>query len=92
MQCPNCGEDAARIRPRNVVYGHGDDLFVITGVPAISCRACGQEFYDAQTLHALEAIKRNRVQFATKKLVDVAPFAADAEAQVEAEHARPRAA
>jgi YgiT-type zinc finger domain-containing protein len=88
MHCPNCGDDQARLRYQNEVYGPNDDLMIITGVPVIACRACGQDFYDAATLHAIEAMVQHRARFATKRLIDVAPFVEDAEQQVEARHDR----
>jgi YgiT-type zinc finger domain-containing protein len=92
MQCPQCGKETAQLRYRNRVYGQGDDLMIITGVPVIACRNCGEDVITAATLHAIDAMVQHRSRFATRQLIDVAPFARDAEQQVEADHDRLHAA
>ena len=48
---------------------------VIENVPIISCPSCGESYLTAQTLHAIEQIKRKRQRLATTRPVAVAEFA-----------------
>jgi YgiT-type zinc finger domain-containing protein len=57
-------------------YGKGRDLLVIKNVPVIRCSHCGEGYLTADTLHEIERIKRHRKDFAVKKPVAVAEFAA----------------
>ena len=76
--CDNCGKPGARIRYVSRSYGKGDQLLVIENVPVISCPSCGESYLTAQTLHAIEQIKRERQRLATTRPVAVAEFAAAA--------------
>jgi predicted RNA-binding Zn-ribbon protein involved in translation (DUF1610 family) len=59
--CDNCGK--------------GVDLPVIENVPIVSCPHCGESYLTAQTLRAVENIKRNRTNTAVERPVPVAVFA-----------------
>lgn len=56
-------------------YGKGANLLVIENVPVISCPNCGESYLTAQTLHAIDQIKRERQQRTHTRLVAVADFA-----------------
>jgi YgiT-type zinc finger domain-containing protein len=75
MICANCGTDGARIRHVSRSYGKGDQLLVIENVPVISCPACGESYLTAETLRAIEHIKRERRRLAATRPVAVATFA-----------------
>lgn len=72
MTCDNCGAEGARIRRMPRSYGKGRDLLVIENVPVISCPHCGQSYLTAETLHAIDRIKRNRGNLAVSRSVAVA--------------------
>jgi YgiT-type zinc finger domain-containing protein len=73
--CDNCGKPGARLRYVTRSYGKGDQLLVIENVPIISCPSCGASYLTAQTLHAIDRIKRERQRLATTRPVAVAEFA-----------------
>lgn len=75
MTCHNCGRTGARIRYVSRSYGKSDDLLVIENVPVISCPDCGESYLTAETLHAIEHIRRERKRLAVTRPVDVARFA-----------------
>ncbi len=72
--CDNCGKPGARLRYVTRSYGTGDQLLVIENVPIISCPSCGASYLTAQTLHAIDRIKRERQRLATTRPVAVAEF------------------
>jgi YgiT-type zinc finger domain-containing protein len=75
IQCANCGNEGARIRYVSRSYGKGEDLLVIENIPIISCPHCGESYFTAETLHAIERIKQQRRQVAVTREVAVAEFA-----------------
>jgi len=75
MVCDVCGKEGVRQRYISRSYGKGDGLLVIEGVPVLSCPHCGESYLTAQTLHAIERIRRHREDVTTKRPVAVAAFA-----------------
>ncbi len=75
MVCDNCGQEGARIRHVSRSYGQGERLLVIENVPIVSCPHCGESYLTAETLHAIERIKRERQHLAVTRPVPVASFA-----------------
>ena len=75
MLCDVCGQEAARIRRVTRSYGKGATLLVIENVPVVSCPKCGASYLTAETLHAIDRIKRQRQQLAVQRPVAVADFA-----------------
>ncbi len=78
MKCELCGEKSARVRRITRSYGKGDNLLVIENIPIVSCPACGESYFTADTLHELERIKLHRKDFADQRRVLVAGFARSA--------------
>lgn len=75
MICDVCGKNGTRLRRVSRSYGKGKNLFVIEGVPVISCPNCGESYLDAETLHAIELIKLHRKELGKQRSVAVAHFA-----------------
>ena len=75
MVCDVCGKNGTRLRRVSRSYGKGKNLFVIEGVPIISCPNCGESYLDAETLHAIERIKLHRKELGKQRPVAVAHFA-----------------
>jgi len=75
MKCELCGEKSARVRRITRSYGKGDNLLVIENIPIVSCPACGESYFTADTLHEIERIKLHRKEFADQRRVSVAGFA-----------------
>jgi len=74
MICDNCGKDAARVIRSTRAYGSGKDLYLIEGVPNVACRACGEHYITAKTLHELDRIRQEWRKLTVKRLVPVAKF------------------
>ena len=75
MVCDVCGKRGAQVRHVSRSYGQGGDLFVIEGVPIVSCPHCGESYLTAETLHELERIKLHRRALAKDRRIAVATFA-----------------
>ena len=75
MVCDVCGQDGARIRRVTRSYGRGDTLLLIENVPVVHCPHCRTSYLTAQTLHAIDRIKRHRHEVALPRPVAVAAFA-----------------
>jgi YgiT-type zinc finger domain-containing protein len=74
MICDIYGTDGVKIRTISRAYGQGKDLLIIENIPIISCPHCGESYLSAETLHKIEAIKRDRT-LAIERPVGVANFA-----------------
>jgi YgiT-type zinc finger domain-containing protein len=75
VQCDVCGFEEARIRRVSRSYGEGEDLFVVEGVPVVSCPECGESYMTAETLHEIERLKVHRHDLAEDREVEVVRFA-----------------
>ena len=75
MICDVCGQEGARIRRVTRSYGKGETLLVIENVPVVSCPKCSASYLTAETLHAIDRIKRQRQHLAVQRPVAVADFA-----------------
>ncbi len=72
MICDNWGKERARIRHITKSYGKGDNLLVIENVSVITCPHCGESFLEAETLHEVEHIRRQRKKLAKERNVATA--------------------
>jgi YgiT-type zinc finger domain-containing protein len=75
MICDICGKGSARIRKVTRTYGKGKDMFVIEGIPIVTCPNCGESYLEAETLHEIERIKLHKKTLATLRQVPIARFA-----------------
>jgi len=75
MTCESCGKKGLRLRHVTRSYGKGKNLLVIENVPVYSCPYCGESFLDAETLHEIDRIRRERHTAAVERPVAVARFA-----------------
>ena len=55
-------------------FGTGTNLLIIEGIPLWSCTQCGESYFTAQTMHALDRIKALRKAMAKERSVPVALF------------------
>jgi YgiT-type zinc finger domain-containing protein len=53
-------------------YRWGDKLFVFEDVPARVCRQCGEQYFDAKVVKAMERAVLNRMQ--PKRILQVPVF------------------
>lgn len=72
--CAACGREAVQIRQVTRSFGHGERLLVIEGIPLVSCPHCGEAYFTAQTMHAVERIKSLRAAITVSRAVPVAAF------------------
>jgi YgiT-type zinc finger domain-containing protein len=75
MQCEVCGKKAAVVHKLNRAYGSGNDVLIIEKVPVISCRACGESYMTAETMHEIERLKLHRNELAEVRKVKSIKFA-----------------
>jgi YgiT-type zinc finger domain-containing protein len=80
MICTICGQEGAKIRYVSRSYGKGADLLVIENVPVISCPSCGESYLRADTLHAIDRIRKERGSLAVERPVAVASLGVDGKA------------
>ncbi|MBI3776199.1 MAG: type II toxin-antitoxin system MqsA family antitoxin [Gammaproteobacteria bacterium] len=78
MKCSLCRKNNARVRRVTRSYSKGENLLVIENIPIVSCPACGESYFTADTLHEIERIKLHRKDFADQRCVSVAGFARSA--------------
>lgn len=74
MICDLCGREGARIRPVTRSYGRGKDVFLIEGVPLVTCPNCGESYLTAETLQEIERIRLHWRHLAVEQTVAVAKF------------------
>ena len=75
MICDICGKEGVRVRKITEAYGKGKNLFIIEGIPMVSCPNCGESYFTADILHEIERIKLHRKSFSQQRSVEVALFA-----------------
>jgi YgiT-type zinc finger domain-containing protein len=74
MVCDVCGKEGAIIGKVAETFGKGKQLLVIENIPMVKCPHCRESYFDAETLHEIERIKRHRKDLAVQRSVEVASF------------------
>lgn len=64
-----CGGEVIEKKVR-VDYRHGEDIVVFEDVPVGVCTVCGERFFDAKVLKAMEFLAKSREK-AAKKVINV---------------------
>ncbi len=72
--CDFCGRAGVQIKLVTRSYGKRASLFVIEGVPLLSCPHCGESYLTAETLHEIERIRALRKAVSVIRPVAVATF------------------
>ncbi|MFY9343513.1 MAG: type II toxin-antitoxin system MqsA family antitoxin [Planctomycetota bacterium] len=72
--CDLCGTAGARVRRVTRTFGRGAAAFLIENVPMVTCAACGESYFTAETLREVEHIRVHWRQLTVKKRVPVARF------------------
>lgn len=75
MICEVCGKREARIRYVTRSFGQGQDILIIERLPLVTCSACGESYFTADTMHQIERIKKERNSLAVKRPIPVAEYA-----------------
>ena len=65
--CPSCG-GPAQSRTVSSVFWHGEEAFMIRGVPAMICATCGEDFISDATARELDRIREIGIGGATSNL------------------------
>jgi YgiT-type zinc finger domain-containing protein len=62
MTCTNCG--GTDVQPAQVrsAFWHDERLVVVEDIPALLCRACGEQFYDDATVVVLDLLRGDGFQ------------------------------
>jgi len=55
--CTSCGSGETRLAQVRSAFWHDDRLVVVEDIPALVCRACGQQSYDDATVIALDLLR-----------------------------------
>jgi YgiT-type zinc finger domain-containing protein len=74
MICDVCGKKGARVRRVTRTLGRGSSTFMIENVPLVTCPACGESYFTAETLQEIERIRLHWRQLTVKKKIPVARF------------------
>lgn len=57
MTCTNCGGGDVRPAAVKSAFWHDDRLVVVEDIPALRCGACGEQFYDDNTVLVLDLLR-----------------------------------
>lgn len=74
MICDVCGKKGARIRRVTRTMGRGKATFLIENVPLVTCPACGESYYTAETLKEIERIRLHWRELTVQKKFPLATF------------------
>ncbi len=74
MICGICGKKGARIRRVTRTMGRGKATFLIEKVPQVTCPACGESYYTAETLKEIERIRLHWRELTVQRKFPLATF------------------
>jgi len=74
MICDICGKRGARIRRVTRSYGRGRSIFLIEGVPVVSCPKCGESYLTAATLREIERVRMHWRQLTVERKLPVTKY------------------
>jgi YgiT-type zinc finger domain-containing protein len=57
VTCPQCGSRSIKPAVVRSAFWHGDRLVVVEDLPALSCGACHEQFYDDATVTILDLLR-----------------------------------
>lgn len=55
--CPQCGSRSVKPAVVRSAFWHGDRLVVVEDLPALTCGACHEQFYDDATVTILDLMR-----------------------------------
>jgi YgiT-type zinc finger domain-containing protein len=78
--CPFCGHKHLTAKTTRYIHQQADELLIVDEVPCLECDYCGEPYFDAAVLKAIEAehtaIVQHRKQPRAVKSVAMESFAA----------------
>lgn len=57
LTCTSCGSPDVQASPSRSAFWHDDRLVVVEDIPAMVCGACGEHFYDDNTVIVLDLLR-----------------------------------
>lgn len=74
MICDICGKKGATVRKVTRSFGRGRSVFLIEGVPLVTCPNCSESYLTAETLKEIERIRMHWRQLSIEKKIPVVKF------------------
>ena len=76
VECPLCGQRAARIVPTPKVFGRGARRVLIENIPVHHCRNCHSQYIDGPTMDRIDEVRKNPSVWSRKETIAIAALAA----------------
>ena len=76
LKCGVCGAMKAYPITLSKVFGRGEKAVLIEAIPAFNCLHCNQQYIEAETMDAIDKIRRHPSAYTHKRSIDVAPLIA----------------
>ncbi len=76
LKCGVCGALQAYPITISKVFGRGETAVLIEAIPAFNCLHCNQQYIEAETMDAIDRIRRNPHAYTHKRSIDVAQLIA----------------
>lgn len=76
LKCGVCGQMQAYPMVISKVFGRGEKAVLIEDIPAFNCRHCNHQYIEAETMDAIDEIRKNPQRYTQKRFIDVAKLAA----------------
>ena len=71
MKCGVCGMPKAYPVTLSKVFGRGEKAVLIEDIPAFNCLHCNQQYIEAETMDAIDKIRKNPNVYTHKRFIDV---------------------
>jgi YgiT-type zinc finger domain-containing protein len=75
-KCAVCGHRTARLILMAKVFGRGANRVLIEDIPTYSCRNCGSQYLDGETMDAIDAIRAEPAAYTVRQTIAAATLAA----------------
>ena len=76
LKCGVCGAMKAYPITLSKVFGRGEKAVLIEAIPAFNCLHCNQQYIEAETMDAIDEIRKNPHLHTQKRSIDTAKLAA----------------
>ncbi len=76
LRCGVCGQMQAYPIVISKVFGRGEKAVLIEDIPAFNCLHCNHQYIEAETMDAIDEIRKNPHLRTQKRVIDAAKLAA----------------